>query len=92
MIVRIATEGQFTVTSGVVDQLNDLDNKLVAIVANGSQDSFAAMLGQMIGLVREQGQPVPADELVASDVILPAPDTTLEEARGLFVGEGLIPG
>ena len=92
MIVRIATEGQFTVASGILDQLNDLDNKLVQVVANGTQDSFRDLLGQMLGLVRQQGQPVPADELVPSDVFLPAPDTTLEEARGLFVGEGLIPG
>jgi hypothetical protein len=32
------------------------------------------------------------DELVESDLMLPAPDTTLEEAQFLFVGEGLLPG
>jgi hypothetical protein len=92
MIVRIATEGQYKVSSGLLDQLNELDNKLIQVVADGDQDSFGDVLEQMIGLVRQQGQPVAAEDLVGSDVILPAPDTTLEEARGLFSGEGLIPG
>ena len=32
------------------------------------------------------------NELVGSDVILPPPDVTLEEAKAEFSGEGLIPG
>jgi hypothetical protein len=32
------------------------------------------------------------DELVGSDLILPPPDVTLEEASAEFTGEGLIPG
>jgi hypothetical protein len=46
----------------------------------------------MLGLVREKGSPVPIDELVESDLILPEPDLTLIEAEELFVGEGLVPG
>lgn len=92
MIVRIATEGQYKVASEVLDQLNELDNRLISIVAEGNKDSFCDVLNQMVELVRQRGQSVPAEELVASDIILPAPDTTLEEARGLFAGEGLIPG
>ena len=46
----------------------------------------------MLDLVRERGEPVPVDELVESDLILPEPDLTLREAEELFVGEGLLPG
>jgi hypothetical protein len=92
MIVRIATEGQYRVSSDLLDRLNELDNKLIQVVAEGNQSTFGDLLEQMVGMVRQQGQPVPAEELIASDVILPAPDTTLEEARSLFSGEGLIPG
>jgi hypothetical protein len=46
----------------------------------------------MIDLVRHEGRAVPDDELVASDVILPPPDATLDELEGHFSGEGLIPG
>jgi hypothetical protein len=34
---------------------------------------------------------VPDDELVVSEVIIPPPDLTFEEARAEFTGEGLIP-
>lgn len=92
MIVRIATEGQYRVSSDILDRLNELDNQLIQLVATGDQASFCSVLGSMIGLVRKEGLVVPAEELVGSDIILPAPDTTLEEARGLFTGEGLVPG
>ncbi len=32
------------------------------------------------------------DELVGSDIILPPPDVSVEEAKTEFQGEGLIPG
>ncbi len=92
MIVRIATEGQYRVSSALLDRLNELDNQLIQLVADGNQDKFGSLLSQMLAVVRKEGALVAADELVTSDVILPAPDTTVEEARSLFVGEGLIPG
>ena len=45
----------------------------------------------MLDLVREHGSPVPVDELVESDLVLPEPDITLLEAEEMFVGEGLMP-
>ena len=46
----------------------------------------------MLDLVREKSTPVPLDEIVESDLVLPEPDITLVEAEELFVGEGLLPG
>ncbi len=92
MIVRILTEGQYRIPDSALDQLNKLDNQLVAAVSSGTEDHFKALFDQMIELVRQQGEPVPADDLHGSDVILPAPDTSIEEARKLFTGEGVIPG
>ena len=45
----------------------------------------------MWALVRERGTAVPEEEILASDVIIPPSDLTLEEARELFSGDGLIP-
>lgn len=92
MIIRIATEGQYQVASALLDRLNALDNRLVQMVAAGDQAAFASALGEMLGLVRSEGTPVPAEELVVSDVILPAPDTTVDEAKTLFATDGAIPG
>ena len=92
MIIRIATEGQYNLPGSFVDQLNEIDNQLVEAVEAADRSGFDGLLKQMLDLVRENGSPLPVDELVESGLILPAPDTTLEEAQILFVGEGLLPG
>ena len=43
-------------------------------------------------MVDRKGNPVPDEQLVTSDHVLPHADTTLEEAREAFAGEGAIPG
>ncbi len=92
MIVRIATEGQFNLPGAYIDPLNDIDNELVEAVEAGDRAGFSELLGRMLALIREHGTPVPVDELVESDLMLPAADLTLEEAQVLFVGEGILPG
>jgi hypothetical protein len=92
MIVRILTEGQYDLPGRYLDQLNKLDNELVDIVGNGDSERFYKLLNQMLDLVRQKGTPVPLDELVESDVVLPEPDITIEEAAELFTGDGLLPG
>ncbi len=92
MIVRIATEEQYRLPSSALDKLNEMDNKLVQVTARGDASEFHRILAEMLEYVRTNGRPVTSDELVQSDVILPPPDTTLDEARTLFVGEGIIPG
>ena len=91
MIVRIVGEGQFKLSSAILDELNELDNQVVEAVGKEHEDEMRRLLDQMHDLVLERGQAVPVEDLVESDVILPAPDISLREAEELFVGEGLIP-
>jgi len=92
MIIRILTEGQYNLPGAFLDELNDMDNNLVDVVADEDRAKFEVALKAMLDLVRENGSPVPLEELVESDLVLPEPDITLEEAEELFVGEGLLPG
>lgn len=92
MIVRIMTEGQYRMPSSALDELNDIDNRIVEAAAKEDGSTFHQLLLEMRDYVVKNGQPVPVEELVESDVVLPNSDTSLEEARHLFVGEGLIPG
>ena len=92
MIIRITTEGQFNLPGSFVDELNEIDNELVEAVEAADQSGYDRLLKKMLDLVREKGAPLPIDEIVESDLILPEPDLTLEEAQVLFVGEGLLPG
>ena len=91
MIVRISGEGQYEVADDQRQRLNDLDNQAVAAVEAGDEAMFKELWGQMLELVADECQPLPDEELVESDVILPPRDITFEEARGDFSGEGLIP-
>ncbi len=92
MIVRIATEGQYDVDDGEAERLNELDNAVVAAVEAGNEDNFRELFDQMVQLVRDKGRPVPDEELVGSEVILPPPDLSFEEAGEQFSGEGILPG
>ena len=91
MIVRILTEGQYNFPGAFVDELNEIDNQLVEVVAQEDQAGFDKHLKRMLDLVRDKGTPVPLDELEESDLVLPEPDITLREAEEVFAGEGLLP-
>ena len=92
MIVRILHEGQYRISGSDLDRINAIDNQLVACVADGNEEAFTRLLNQLLDTVREHGEPVPVDEFVESDVILPAADSTMEDVQHLFTGEGLVPG
>jgi hypothetical protein len=91
VIVRIAGEGQYEVPDELVDRLNELDNDAVAAVEAGDEARFHELFDQMVELVKKDCTPVPDAELVASQVILPPPDLSFEEAKAEFTGDGLIP-
>ena len=92
MIVRIATEGQYEVEEGTVAKLNELDNAAVAACEASDDERFQTTFSKLLELVRTEGRPLDDDELEGSDLILPPPDVSLEEATEEFSGEGLIPG
>jgi hypothetical protein len=91
VIVRIATESQYRLPEEAADELNDLDNDVVAAVEAGDEERFHELFEQMLDLVRRAGDPLGEDEIEESDVILPPPDTSFVEAAADFTGEGLIP-
>ena len=91
MIVRILTEGQYNLPGAYIDQLNEIDNKIVVVVEQKDKVNFHKLLEEMFSLVRKYGTEVPIDELVESDLVLPEPDITLKEAEEMFTGEGLVP-
>jgi hypothetical protein len=91
MIVRVATEGQYELADDDVRALNELDSKTVQRCEADDEQAFRESFEKMLELVRSRGRRVPDEELVESDVILPPPDVTFEEAKAGFSGEGLIP-
>ncbi len=85
------TEGQYDLPGAYIDDLNKIDNDLVDVVEQENETEFATLLKKMLDLVRDNSTPVPLDELVESDLVLPEPDISLGEAEEIFTGEGLVP-
>ncbi|GEB53942.1 MULTISPECIES: PspA-associated protein PspAA [Streptomyces] len=92
MIVRIMGEGQVKLDDSHFAELNKLDDELLAEVEGGDEEGFRRTLGALLDAVRRLGSPLPADALEPSELILPAPDASLDEVRGMLTDDGLIPG
>ena len=92
-IVRIMGQGQFTVDNRTLKRLNDLDNAMVELVsAERSDDTeFKKKLTELNRLVVKDGKPLDPHEIIKSDIILPSADLSIDEAKKLFRGEGVIP-
>jgi hypothetical protein len=91
VIVRLMGEGQWRVDDGIRGQLNTLDDQAIAALERNDEGELDATIEQMWSLVKSEGEQLPAEDLSASDVVIPPADLTLEETRQLFEGEGLIP-
>ncbi|BDH04158.1 MULTISPECIES: PspA-associated protein PspAA [Streptomyces] len=92
MIVRIMGEGQVSVDDSHFTRLNELDDELLAEMESGDEAGFRRTLTALLDAVRGLGTPLPDDALEPSELILPAPDATLDEVRKMLSDDGLIPG
>jgi hypothetical protein len=91
MIVRISGEGQWRVPDDQLALLNELDDHVVEAVQANDEAEYRRRLAALVDAAIAAGEGLDDDEIVVSDIVIPSPDTTLAEARELFIGEGLIP-
>lgn len=92
MIVRISTEGQYELADADLAALNELDNEAVSACNAADEAKFQEVFARLLGYVREHGRVLPDEEIASSELILPPPDVSLQEAQAEFTGDGLIPG
>ncbi|HVX03241.1 MAG TPA: hypothetical protein VHA09_08815 [Nitrososphaera sp.] len=92
-IVRIMGHGQFAVDARTLKRLNDIDTVLVGMVASEKADDseFKKKLTELNQITIKHGKAVEPGEIVRSDIILPSADLPIDEAKKLFIGEGVIP-
>jgi hypothetical protein len=91
MIVRLMGEGQYRLPDDAVGRLNELDDEAQAAVEAEDEPRLDTLLDEMWELVRSAGDPLPEDDLSASDAVVPPSDMTLEETKRFLGAEGLIP-
>ena len=95
MIVRIMGLGQWTMEPEQLLELNDIDEAVEKAVAEGDREQLRKELQRLVEAVRSNGQEVPDDLIVESDLVLPDVDYTLEEVKELLESTseyyGLVP-
>jgi hypothetical protein len=92
-IVRIMGQGQFTVDNTTLKRLNEIDDSIVQLVSTERSDDneFRRRLTELTSVVESKGHPLDPKEIIQSDIILPSTDLSIDEAKRLFKGEGVIP-
>jgi hypothetical protein len=86
MIVRIMEAGQYRLNGdATLREFTKLDQRLLEATQRHDEKEFARTLRQLIALVKAQGRELPLEELLPSEVIVPAEDMSMAEATALLV-------
>lgn len=92
-IVRIMGHGQFSVDTKILQRLSEIDGLLVRLVNMDRPDDneFKKHLVDLTAIVEKNGKQIDPKEIIQSDIILPSADLSIDEAKRLFTGEGVVP-
>jgi len=82
-------EGQYRAPEALCNELNQIDNRIVELVEEGKAEEFQKELAKLISEIKKNGEPVGAEEITESDIIVPPADLSLEEAKDIFKGSGI---
>jgi hypothetical protein len=82
-------EGQYRAPEALCDELNQIDIRIVDLVEEGKAEEFRSELARLIFEIKEKGEPIEAEELLESDIIVPPEDLSFEEAKDVFKGSGI---
>jgi hypothetical protein len=82
-------EGQYRAPEALCDELNQIDNRIVDLVKEGNAEEFRNELAKLISKIKEKGEPIEAEEILKSDIIVPPGDLSLKEAKAVFKGSGI---
>ena len=92
-IVRIMGHGQYSVDGKTLKKLSDIDNAIVKLVSTERSDDaeFKKRLTELSDIVIRNGKSLDPRVIIRSDIILPSTDLSIDEAKKLFRGEGVVP-
>ncbi len=92
-VVRIMGQGQYSVDSRMLKRLNHIDDAIVELVSRERSDDveFKKRLTELIETVIRSCKPLDPKDMIRSDIILPSAELSVDEAKRLFRGEGVIP-
>ena len=84
-----------------MDRINDIDNSIVNLLENTDTDvdvnsikvkqkELNEKVNEIINLIRINGMPLDDKEIIQSQIMIPNPDISVDEAKKIFRGEGII--
>jgi len=92
VIIRVLGVGQFRLADGDMGVVEAADDAVEAALAAGDEAALQSALTGLAQAIARAGTPLAVDEFTGSDLVVPGPDTTLEEASALLGEDGAIPG
>lgn len=101
IIVRVSGQGQFKVNRETLDRINDIDNSIVSLFENidtdvddntikAKQKELKENIIEIINLIKTKGMPLDNKEIIQSKIMIPNPDISIDKAKMIFRGEGII--
>jgi hypothetical protein len=97
--VRVSGHGQFKVNKGTLNKIDTIDDAIVGLIERSSSSGkdetqqakeLREKLSEIVSLVTGEGKRLDDKDIVQSDVIIPDNDISIEEARKIFKGEGVV--
>lgn len=96
MIVRISGEGQWELPDDALPEFNELDRQIESAVRAQDATGLGLALRELDARVRRQGVAIGDDDLRDSDLIIPGPDSSLQDVATMLASDdrpdGLFPG
>jgi hypothetical protein len=94
VIVRILGLAQFRLEADDLPAVEAADDAVEKAIASGDEAALKVALSDLIDVIVQTGDPVPDQEFVPSDVVVPPADSTFADLAGIGADgeEGLIPG
>jgi hypothetical protein len=101
IIVRVSGQGQFKVNREILNRINGIDNSIVNLLENTDTDvdvnsikvkqkELNEKVNEIINLIRTNGMPLDDKEIIQSQIMIPNPDISVDEAKKIFRGEGIV--
>ena len=84
IVVRIAGDDQYRLPANARSALEGMDEDLARAIDRDSAEDFARLTRRLVMFVNDMGERLPRDDVRASDLIVPAADMTLADAKKLL--------
>ncbi|HEY0408913.1 MAG TPA: hypothetical protein VGE42_01465, partial [Candidatus Dormibacteraeota bacterium] len=92
IVVRIAGDDQYRLPANARSALEGMDEDLARAIDRDSAEDFARLTRRLVMFVNDMGERLPRDDVRASDLIVPAADMTLADAKRLLDAGASGPG